>query len=169
MIKNAIYLSELRYIYYNHNQKVTWFTALYKKILVPVDGSENCNNALMEAIKVAKMSGGEITVIHVYPSWGTVIVDSKEAIPEILKSEAEGILAQAEKISRAEGFKVETLMVNGKEAQQIVKVANDQNFDLIVMGARGKNVIKEFFLGSVSSGVLKNASCPVLIVKCRDR
>jgi nucleotide-binding universal stress UspA family protein len=140
--------------------------ALYNKILVPVDGSENCNNALLEAIKIAKTTGGKITVMHVYPRWTTNIVDSKEALPEILKSEAETILTQTKKLARAEGFEVQTLMIDGDEVQQIVKTANDGHFDLIVMGARGKGIIKELVLGSVSSGVLKNTSRPVLITKC---
>jgi len=139
---------------------------LYEKILVPVDGSENCDTALREATKIAKMSGGKITVMHVYPGWSTFIVDSKEALPEILKNDATNILLKAKKQARAEGFEVETLLLDGDAVQQIVKTANDKHFDLIVMGARGVSKLTELFLGSVSSGVLKNASCPVLITKC---
>jgi nucleotide-binding universal stress UspA family protein len=140
---------------------------LYKKILVPVDGSESCNGALSEAIKIAKVSDGEITAIHVYPDWSTNVVDSKDAIPEMLRSEAESIVVQAEKIAAAEGFKIKTATVDGDAVKQIVKTADEGNFDLIVMGARGKGIIRELVLGSVSSGVLKGASCPVLITKCR--
>jgi nucleotide-binding universal stress UspA family protein len=139
---------------------------LYEKILVPVDGSENCNTALREATKIAKLSGGKITVMHVYPRWSTFIVDSKEALPEILKNDATNILLKAKKQARAEGFEVETLLLGGDAVQQIVKTADDKHFDLIVMGARGVSKLTELFLGSVSSGVLKNASCPVLITKC---
>jgi nucleotide-binding universal stress UspA family protein len=155
------------YIYYKQNQNLTTVIALYKKILVPVDGSENCNNALLEAIKIAKITGGTITTLNVYPRWTTHIVDSKEAIPEILQSEAETILSQTKKMAGAEGFEVQTLMVDGDAVQQIVKTANDGNFDLIVMGARGKSMLKGLILGSVSTGVLKNASRPVLITRCR--
>jgi len=139
---------------------------LYEKILVPVDELDDCNSALREAIKVANMSGGKITVIHVHPKWSTFIVDSKEALPEILKNDATNILLKAKKQAKAEGFEVETLLLGGDAVQQIVKTANDKHFDLIVMGARGVSKLTELFLGSVSSGVLKNASCPVLITKC---
>jgi nucleotide-binding universal stress UspA family protein len=139
---------------------------LYEKILVPVDELDDCNSALLEAIKLAKMSGGKITVIHVHPKWSTFIVDSKEALPEKLKKEAANILVKAEKQARTEGFEVETLLLDGDPVQQIVKTANDKHFDLIAMGARRKSNLKELILGSVSSGVLKNASCPVLITKC---
>jgi len=139
---------------------------LYEKILVPVDGSENCYNALKEAGKVAEMSGGKITVMHVYPRWSTLIVDSKEALPEILKNEATSILVKTKKQAKAYGFEVETLLLDGDAVQQIVKTADDKHFDLIVMGATGKSNLSKLFLGSVSSGVLKNATCPVLITKC---
>jgi len=139
---------------------------LYEKILVPVDGSENCYTALKEAGKVAEMSGGKITVMHVYPRWSTLIVDSKEALPEILKNEATNILVKTKKQAKAYGFEVETLLLDGDAVQQIVKTADDKHFDLIVMGATGKSNLSKLFLGSVSSGVLKNATCPVLITKC---
>ena len=135
--------------------------------MVPVDGSENCNTALLEAIKIAKITGGKITTLNVYPRWTTNIVDSKDAIPEIMQSEAQTILAQTKKLAAAEGFEVQTLMVDGDAVQQIIKTANEGNFDLIVMGARGKSMLKGLILGSVSTGVLKNTSCPVLITKCR--
>ena len=139
---------------------------MYKKILAPVDGSESCNNSLGEAIKIAKAGDAKITAIHVYPDYSKTLVDPKEAIPEILRHEAESILTNAKRIAIAEGFKIETLMVSGDPVKQIIKTANDENFDLIVMGARGKNIIEKLVLGSVSSGVLKGASCPVLITKC---
>ncbi len=139
---------------------------MYEKILVPVDGSENCYTALKEAGKVAEMSGGKITVMHVYPRWSTLIVDSKEALPEILKNEATSILVKTKKQAKAYGFEVETLLLDGDAVQQIVKTADDKHFDLIVMGATGKSNLSKLFLGSVSSGVLKNATCPVLITKC---
>ena len=139
---------------------------MYKKILVPVDELDDCNSALREALKIAKISGGKITVIHVHPKWSTFIVGSKEILPEKLKNEATKILVKARKQAKTEGFKVKTLLLDGDAVQQILKTANEQHFDLIVMGARRKSNLTSLILGSVSSGVLKNASCPVLITKC---
>ncbi len=139
---------------------------MYEKILVPVDGSDNCNTALREAIKLAKLTGGKITVIHVYLKWSPAIMDDKEGWLEALKDAAKTILDDSKKIAAVEGFKVETLLVDGDAVQEITKTAHDKNFDLIVMGAKGKSNLSKLFLGSVSSGVLKNSACPVLITKC---
>ena len=134
---------------------------------MPVDGSENSNVALKEAIKIAKLTGGAITVIHVYLRYSAPFMDesTREGVYEELKNAAKTILDNAEKIAGAEDFKVETLLVDGNVVQEIVKTANSGNFDLIVMGARGVSNLTKLFLGSVSSGVLKNAACPVLITK----
>lgn len=138
---------------------------LYGKILVPVDGSENSYAALKEAIKVAKLSDGKITVIHVYLKWSTIHADSRDALHEVLEDQAKSVLENAEKIAYAENFKIKTQLLEGDIVQQIVKTADAEGFDLIVMGARGVGKLTELLLGSVSSGVLKNASCPVLITK----
>jgi nucleotide-binding universal stress UspA family protein len=138
---------------------------LYERILVPVDGSENAKAALKEAIKIAKLTGGKITVMHTYQSWSPALIDNKQAWHAALKNAAKTILDNAQKIAAAEGYKVETLLVDGNAVQEIVNTANSGHFDLIVMGARGISKITEILLGSISSGVIKKAKCPVLIIK----
>ena len=139
---------------------------MYEKILVPVDGSENCYSALREAIRIAKLTDGKITVVHVYVRHSPALLEDKEAWLEDLKDAAKTVLDDAKKIASVEGFEVETLLLDGDAVHEIVKTVDDQHFDLIVMGAKGKSNLSKIFLGSVSSGVLKNASRPVLITKC---
>jgi len=62
-------------------------------------------------------------------------------------------------------LKISTVLKEGRPADEIVKTAKEENFDLIVMGHRGLGRVKEFFLGSVSDRVADEAHCPVLIVK----
>ena len=134
---------------------------------MPVDGSENSNAALREAIKLAKLTRGKITVMHVYLKWSTAFMDqsSREAIYRELQNGAKTVLDDAKKIAAGENFGVETLLVDGDVVEEVSKIANSGNFDLIVMGARGVSKLAELFLGSVSSGVLKKATVPVLIMK----
>ncbi|MCW3994244.1 MAG: universal stress protein, partial [Candidatus Bathyarchaeota archaeon] len=75
------------------------------------------------------------------------------------------ILGDGENKVKAEGIQVETLLREGHTVQEILKIAQDSKFDLIVMGARGISKIREMFLGSVSDGVIRNAPCPVLVTK----
>jgi nucleotide-binding universal stress UspA family protein len=79
----------------------------------------------------------------------------------------EKMLAEALKKAKHSkpGLTISKLLINGRPADEIVKLANQDKFDLIVMGSRGMGRIKEFFLGSVSDRVADEAHCPVLLVK----
>ena len=57
------------------------------------------------------------------------------------------------------------MLREGNSAQEIVKLAREGQFSLVVVGARGIHRIREILMGSVSEGVAKNAPCPVLVVK----
>jgi len=76
-----------------------------------------------------------------------------------------GILVDGEKRVKAEGVQVKTLLREGHVVEEILKVATGGKFNLIVMGARGISRIKEILMGSVSDGVTRHASCPVLLGK----
>ncbi|MGB9740905.1 MAG: universal stress protein [Candidatus Bathyarchaeia archaeon] len=155
---------------------------MFQKILVPLDGSEHSLRALNIAIQVAKKFEGKITLIHVYSAAvrPVMIPEATTAPPpmipimtpmevskvaEAARKTGSGILADGADRVRAEGVPVETVLREGNTVQEIVKAAGEGKFDLIVMGARGISRIREILLGSVSDGVLRNAPCPVLIVK----
>ncbi|MGQ9552038.1 MAG: universal stress protein [Candidatus Bathycorpusculaceae bacterium] len=84
---------------------------------------------------------------------------------EAIRKVGAGILADGEKMVKAEGVYVETSLIKGHAVEQIVKACREGKFDLVVMGARGLSRIKEMLLGSVSDGVTRHAYCPVLVVK----
>jgi nucleotide-binding universal stress UspA family protein len=84
-----------------------------------------------------------------------------------IKASHEKILSKALKRAKElkPDLKISTVLKEGRPADEIVKTAKEENFDLIVMGHRGLGRVKEFFLGSVSDRVADEAHCPVLIVK----
>jgi|WetSurMetagenome_2_1015567.scaffolds.fasta_scaffold1292077_1 nucleotide-binding universal stress UspA family protein len=136
---------------------------LYAKILVPVDNSEHSLHALQEAIKIAKVTGGKITVAYVCneTSEGTSFV-----MPQLSQGcDDKSVFALAEKAADAAGISVEFLRLEGNISDQIVKATVDGCFDLIVIGARGLGNLSGLVLGSVSQSVLKHAPCPVLVTR----
>ncbi|MGQ9461370.1 MAG: universal stress protein [Candidatus Bathyarchaeaceae archaeon] len=139
---------------------------MFKKILVPLDGSEHSTKALKMAIQIALKFDGKITLIHVYSIGGLAISPQPvhEFVQAIRKIGA-SILADGEKRVKAEGVQVETLLKEGHAVEEIIKTCKEGKFDLVVMGARGLSRIKEMLLGSVSDGVTRHAHCPVLVVK----
>ncbi len=140
--------------------------SIFKKILVPLDGSECSLRALEKAIEIAKKFDGKITLFNVYNVSSFKVSPSQvfNYVIEIRKS-GESILEEAEKIVKAEGIQVEKVVQEGHIVEVIVNKAREENFDLIVLGAQGISKIKEMLLGSVSHGVTSHSPCPVLVVK----
>jgi nucleotide-binding universal stress UspA family protein len=156
--------------------------ALFKKILVPLDGSEHSLRALEQAAEVAKKFSGRITLIHVYSlSFQPIVLPepstlSSPTIPiltgaeiskvaEAARALGKRILVDGEERLKLQKVQAEKVLVEGHAVQEIVRVSTEGNFDLIVVGARGISHIKEVLLGSVTDGVIHHARCPVLVVK----
>ena len=135
---------------------------MYKKILVPIDGSAHSTRALHEAIKLAKTTDGTITLLTIQPSRPKIHSPPKQPSNETTKSI---ILAEGQKLVQAEGVFAETLLLEGNVVDQIVNTAKEGNFDLVVIGARGLSRFEEALLGSVSHGVVEKAPCPVIVTR----
>lgn len=137
------------------------------KILVPLDGSKNSIRALEMAISIARQF--EATVIGAYSmniqshsEFQTTSSVSKE-----WKNEAKNILNNAKKISLQSNVNFKEKIMQGNIGYNLIKLAHDkkEDFSLIVIGSRGRSVVKELFLGSVSNYVIHTSKIPVLIVK----
>jgi len=132
---------------------------LYQKILVPIDGSGHSKRSLQEAIKIAKMTNGSITLLN---------VQSKTLhAPNLPSNDAaqNSILIDGQRLVQADGIPVNTLLLEGNVVDKIVKTAKEENFDLIVIGARGLSKFEEILMGSVSHGVVEAAPCPVIVTR----
>ncbi len=135
---------------------------MYKKILVPIDGSAHSTRALQEAIKIAKTTSGTLTLLTVQPSHPKISSPPKQPINDTPKSI---ILAEGQKLVQEQGVFAETVLLEGNVVDQIVNTAKEGNFDLIVVGARGLNRFEEVLLGSISHGVIEKAPCPVIVTR----
>lgn len=155
---------------------------------MPWDGSETSRKALNVAIGLAKRCESEkLALVHVYSietpfklSNGYLgdhehhrrFYQVRPAAPTHLSNfqtdfyqESIQLLARAARIVQAERLSVETILRKGHTGEEIIKAADEGDFDLIVIGARGVSKIKEVFLGSISYEVIRHANCPVLTVK----
>ncbi len=131
---------------------------VYQKILVPIDGSEHSRRALKEAISLAKMTEGNITLL-------SVCTKGANQDNEALENKCKNALDDMQKIVKAEGVPVHKLLLEGKVVDQIVRTAKEGCFDLVVIGARGLSRLEEIMMGSVSHGVAENAPCPVIVTR----
>ena len=137
---------------------------IFKKILVPLDGSENSKRGLDAAIYQAQNNDAEITGVYVIPNVPAMFENRPPNSP-VGQKEAAKIMAEAKKISSENDVKFQEKIIHGSTGKDIVKFAEDNNFDLITIGSRGLGSVKEAFLGSVSHYVSQKSKSPVLIVK----
>ena len=140
------------------------------KILVPIDFSEESEQAIEWAKSLVKGRKASLILMHVVE--GNPATEMIE-IPQTIKTDVFSVLEKrsrealedaAEKI-RAEGIDVETIIEHGSVARSILDYPKHNPVDLIVMSARGKGEAGHFLMGSISTKVMRNAACPTLVVK----
>ena len=136
-----------------------------KKIIVPLDGSQNSFRGLDEAIIIARNGHAIITGVYVTPLSPPASSEQKAYIKDVLLKNASKFMEKAKTHCTQNGILFYEKILHGDEGPKIVKFTNDKNFDLIVIGSRGMSSIKEAFLGSTSNYVLHKLQIPVLIVK----
>ena len=148
---------------------------MYKKILVPLDGSELCANALGPAEELARLAGGEIILFHVVPH-ATIYTEKEGSFCDFCEPE-EGDLAVAEKFLskktddlQARGLKASWAIETGEyPATKIVDYAKRNLISLIVMTTHGRSGFSHMLLGSVAERVAREGSeySSVLIERCK--
>jgi len=139
---------------------------MFNKILLGYDGSPHARKALMVALDLAQKYKAEITAVSIahVPDFA----DTRDEVNGALEDAQNfftKVLEQARELAAQEGITLTTKIVPGHPADKLVRLAEEESYDLIVLGARGLSGIKRFLLGSVSEAVVRLANCPVLIVK----
>ncbi len=144
----------------------------YKRILVGTDGSPPSLKSVREAARLAKASGAELLVACAYGALdqGTVDRWREEAPDEISwrftpSTIADEAIVKGESTAAEEGVTPRMLTERGEAADVLIRVAERESADLIVVGNRGMTGPSRFLLGSVPNKVSHNAPCDVLIIK----
>lgn len=151
------------------------------KLLVPIDGSKASINALKKAIEIAKKHEFSVTLLTVVeenhiPGYGRnqnfwhqvdgsiITVGVEHEVVSKLEERAAELLDQITSAFDFSGIELEKTVVTGEPSIEILDLAKNEKFDLIVMGNRGMSKIKRFFTGSVTQRVIAEAPCPVLSI-----
>ena len=126
---------------------------MYQRILVPVDGSSTSNAGLAEAVKLAKLTGARLLLLHV--------VDD---LPILVS--AEGMSARASVASQGLAVDIKLLeSLNGRLCDHVNQQVTAWKADLIVLGTHGRRGASRWLLGSDAEQVLRSAAVPVLLVR----
>lgn len=150
--------------------------AMYKHILLPVDGSALSRKAERECIAFAKSIGAKVTAIHVVSRFHLHITPwatPKEMLTTIEKQHEEEaqeiartMLSALETRAKAEGVKCDSVIVVGDSPyEEIIDNAEKRKCDLIMMASHGRSGVDAVLLGSETVKVLTHAKIPVLVVR----
>lgn len=145
---------------------------MYKKILIPVDGSHRAALAAEHGVELASKFQAEVTLFHVIPAlpayvnkYGDRLGNVYQQINDELQKTGQEILEKAKKDLAGYGVPVEIKIIWGNPAQEICNEVKEGRYDLLILGSRGLGEIKGYLMGSVSNRVSRHAPCPVLIVR----
>lgn len=139
-----------------------------KKILVGFDGSDQAYKAFDFALDLVKMCTGasvDIFVVAVAqpPEAGAMV--AVEAVIESAKEYYEELFKDIREKARERNLEVRTEVAVGHPADQIIRYVKEQHSDMVVVGQKGKSMIEDWLMGSVSRRVARYAPCTVIIVK----
>ena len=143
---------------------------MYKKILVPTDGSEPSNAALQEALKFAKTLGSAVRIVYVWEPMSYILAEGPVDLSAAMRREGQVILDGAAAKAREAGVSAEIALVEAADRRVPAAIAEEAvraQSDLILMGTHGRRGFEHLVLGSVAEGVLRRASVPVLLLRSR--
>jgi nucleotide-binding universal stress UspA family protein len=145
--------------------------SLYDRILVPTDGSAEGKRAVAHAIDLAEAHEAAVSALYVINTAsynGLPMESSWESVTTLLKTDAQDALNTVVDLGQEHGVPVETEITEGSPSKEIVRAAETDGCDLIVMGTHGRGGIDRLLLGSVAEKVVRGARVPVLTVRVGD-
>ncbi|MBI4293401.1 MAG: universal stress protein [Betaproteobacteria bacterium] len=147
---------------------------MYRNILAPTDGSELSHKAVLEAARIAKSMGAKLLLLHVrspidiphHVEGGVLSRYGEGKLMEEIAVEERRLLDAALAVAASAGVEAEGSFISGYSPyESIIRVAKDQNSDLIVMASRIRHGIPRFVIQSETHKVLMNTEIPVLVVR----
>ncbi len=141
-------------------------TGNYTSILLPFDGSEFSKKALGRALELAKTDNAQLIVLYVIPRYEEMVEFFRtDSIKKGLYREAEKVIEEAKKVASGLGIAIQSEIREGHADEEIIKAAEKNENDLIVMGSYGWKGVSKAIIGSTAERVISRANCPILIVR----
>ncbi len=141
---------------------------MFKKILVPLDGSKTAEAVIPFAREIAANAGAELLFVTVIQEVG--VWDATQSL-EVLKRESEiaaEYLATMERDETGKGQKVTTQVLDGDAAEAVLVAADEAGADLIAISTHGRSGVSRWLFGSVATRILEHSSVPLLVLRPKE-
>ncbi|MBE3136919.1 MAG: universal stress protein [Thermoplasmata archaeon] len=138
----------------------------FRRIILPVDGSDGSTRAVEKALSLAKETGVNVTALYVmeFPYLASAELSyTYPDVMEFIKKEGNAVLDEVKKQGSKMRVHVKTKLVEGIPDDQIIKEAKKD--DLIVMGCKGRTALSRILVGSVCEKVLHHSKSPVMVIR----
>jgi nucleotide-binding universal stress UspA family protein len=147
---------------------------MYKKILLPTDGSDSANKAVDYVHEIAKKFNSEVILLHTFEvsdevtrivgKFDNILGQQLKDMEHYMIDYGKSILNKIKSEFEKDGIRVKIIIISAKATHEIIKTINNESCDLVVMGSRGLNTLKSILLGSVSNYVIHHTKCPVILI-----
>jgi nucleotide-binding universal stress UspA family protein len=145
-----------------------------KSLLLPTDFSESARHAFTYALSFAREYKAELHLVHVLEVVpmgysGDLFPSAMTEVSKEITGYAEAELGKLAEEARAAGVNTHIRIERGRPATEIIRVAAEDEIDMIVIGTHGRGVLSHVLFGSTTERVVRKAPCPVLICRLRER
>jgi len=157
----------------------------YKKIMIATDGSDCSNLAIDKGIELALLSGGTVYVVYVVSSaflfsmnqgYSYSMGKNPDLAPmnnemhEMMEKQGHQALNYVKGLGEMKGVNVESVLLDGNPSDELIRYAEEEKMDIVIMGTLGKTGLDRMFLGSVAGNLVRHSKVPVMVVreKCKS-
>lgn len=140
---------------------------MYHKILIPLENSAADKTILAHVRTLARLTGAKLCLLHVADGWVARNYDCYKLRESDEMRRDRDYLEEQLKTLTSEGFAVEHVLALGDPVKEIIRVAGEQEADLIAMSTHGHRFLSDFFYGSTADKVRHQVEIPVLLLKAR--
>jgi len=145
----------------------------YKKIMIATDGSDCSRLAIDKGIELARLSGGTVYAVHVistaylFPMDGYYFMGMNpywESIHEALKKQGQQAVDYIKGLGKIKGIKVESILLEGNPSEELIRYADEEKMDIVIMGTLGKTELNRMLIGSVAGNLVRYSTVPIMVV-----
>jgi nucleotide-binding universal stress UspA family protein len=155
-------------------------TVNFKKIMIATDGSDCFRLVADKGIELARLSGGTVYAVYVVSTDYLSPIDGDsfsrgvdpywETVQEAWKTQGQQAVNYVKGLGEMKGINVESVLLEGNPSDELIRYAEEEKMDIIVMGTLGKTGLNRLLLGSVAGNLVRHSKVPVMVVreKCKS-